>query len=187
MSPKRRDLNDPEAWIAFASSDLALARKGNSPEVRRAALCYLCQQAAEKATKAVLIKLKVDFPMTHQIQALFKCVDGVLEVPNSVREAVDLSDYAVEGRYPQNFEDVTVVEYKSAFKKALAVVQWARKVVRSTDIFGGPSLREPQAAYSGSLPLRRAGKAGKPRRKARKALLRGGAVGRTPKKPGKKK
>jgi len=98
--------------------------------VRLEGLCYLAQQAAEKAVKAVLMHKNIHFPKTHHIQTLLEFLPKDIAVPPSVREAVDLSDYAVEGRYPQNFEDVTKKEYLSALKKAGAVVRWAEKTLK---------------------------------------------------------
>jgi HEPN domain-containing protein len=130
MPRKPLDADDPRRWMSFAKSDLKLARNGRMPGIRLEGLCYLAQQAAEKAIKAVLMRKGVHFPKIHHIQALLGFLPKDLAVPHSVREAVDLSDYAVEGRYPQNFEDITEEEYLSALKKAGAVVRWAEKTLK---------------------------------------------------------
>lgn len=130
MPRKSLDADDPRRWMAFAKSDLKLARNGQMPGIRLEGLCYLAQQAAEKAIKAVLMRQNIHFPKIHHIQTLLGYLPQGFTLPFSVREAVDLSDYAVEGRYPQNFEDVTEEEYLSALKKAGAVVRWAEKTLK---------------------------------------------------------
>lgn len=152
MGRKGHDVTDPQLWLSFAKSDLLLAQKGNLPEVRLEGLCYLAQQAAEKALKALLIHRRVHFSKTHDIKALFSRLPVDLLPPPVVQQAVDLSDYAYEGRYPQNFEDVKEKEYRLAVKKAEAVLQWVEKAIQSPDDFQAPFLHESPAKY-------RAGKA----------------------------
>lgn len=148
MPRKPLDADDPRRWLVFAQSDLRLARKGHIPGVRLEGLCYLSQQAAEKAVKAVLMHHKIHFPKTHQIQTLLEFLPLDLTLPAFIRNAADLSDYAVEGRYPQNFEDITRAEYISALKKAEAVVTWASKMIRALDESEGhPTSLENPADY----------------------------------------
>jgi HEPN domain-containing protein len=130
MLPKSFDADDPRRWMSFAKSDLKLAKSGHLPGIRLESLCCLTQQAAEKSLKAVLMNKKIHFPKTHQIQVLIELLPPGILIPTSVKEAAELSEYAVEGRYPQNFEDVTKKEYLSALKKARAVVLWAEKSLK---------------------------------------------------------
>lgn len=147
MPPDRDDLNDPGAWMSFAKSDLALARKGNSPEVRRGALCYHCQQAAEKALKAVLLGHHVDFPPTHNLKKLLDLLPAPLSVPRAVADAASLSDYALKGRYPLDFLDVSQEDYRTALKLAAGVILWAEKALRSGGYPDHPTAQETPARY----------------------------------------
>lgn len=144
MRRKPFDADDPRRWMAFARSDLKLAKEGCRPGIRLEGLCYLAQQAAEKAVKAVLMHAGVDFPRVHQIQTLLEYLPLDVVLPTSVRDASDLSDYAVEGRYPQNFEDVTKAEYRAALDKSRAVVAWAEKAIAQKHT---PEVHEPKTAY----------------------------------------
>lgn len=165
MTLNANDADDPKRWLSFAKSDLRLAQKGRLPEVRLEGLCYLAQQAAEKALKALLIHCGVHFPKTHKIQDLIALLPGELVPPPSVEGAVSLSDYAVDGRYPQNFEDVTAREYQSALKKAEAVVNWAEKAVKNSEDSAGPlEAREARAVYS-ARPKAKGKARGKKRKK----------------------
>lgn len=130
MPLDRKDLNDPAIWIDYAKSDLALARRGKGPEVRLGILCFLCQQAAEKALKAVLLKLKVEFPPTHSIKVLLDLLPSPFSPSPNILEAAQLSDYAFKGRYPLDFVDVPPEEYEKALIQADEVLQWAEKVLK---------------------------------------------------------
>ena len=75
----------------------------------------MAQQAAEKALKAVLIHRRVHFPYTHDLGELITLIEqSGLPVPEDVRRAVILSDYAGETRYPGLAEPVTSEEYAEA-------------------------------------------------------------------------
>jgi HEPN domain-containing protein len=69
-------------WSAWASDDLAAARAITSSTTtafpRQA--CYLSQQAAEKALKALLIALDIDFPKTHDLLRLRALVPAAASV-----------------------------------------------------------------------------------------------------------
>jgi HEPN domain-containing protein len=48
----RPDSADPRRWLAYARSDLALAREGrHNDDVFLESLCYHCQQAVEKSLR----------------------------------------------------------------------------------------------------------------------------------------
>ena len=59
---KRYPPEDPREWLNRARSNLALA-KAKRKGVYLEDLCFDAQQAAEKAIKALLIKVDVDFPL----------------------------------------------------------------------------------------------------------------------------
>jgi HEPN domain-containing protein len=130
MPPERNDLNDPAIWIDYAKSDLALARHGRGPEIRLGALCFHCQQAAEKALKAILLKQKVEFPPTHSIKVLLDLLPSPLSPTPEIIEAAQLSNYAIKGRYPLDFVDVQPDEYEKALKLADGVLRWAEKALK---------------------------------------------------------
>ncbi len=68
------------------------------------------QQSAEKILKAILTKNAIIFPKTHDIEQLLKlCSDNditILENVETLEELIELSDYAVEGRYSIIHDDV---------------------------------------------------------------------------------
>ncbi|MCL2446542.1 MAG: HEPN domain-containing protein [Oscillospiraceae bacterium] len=85
-------------------------------------LCYLCQQAVEKALKACLVLYDGEFPLIHECRKLCElCArhDTMFEV--NLIDCARLTPYATQARYPEN-EEITEEE-------ALVAVQAAQRVV----------------------------------------------------------
>ena len=100
MNDNRLALDDPIEWLNRARSNLTQAQT-RVAGVYLEDLCFAAQQAAEKATKAVLIYLGINFPYTHDMTRLLSLIEQAKQdVPDGVKAAAALSDYAVEDRYP---------------------------------------------------------------------------------------
>lgn len=131
VTPKRYPPDDPREWMNRAKSNLVLARN-RLPDVYLEDLCFDAQQAAEKAIKAFLIHLDLCFPYTHDLTDLLTLVEGAgRKVPEDVKRAGILSDYAIESRYPGLAEPVTQEEYERAVSIAEEVVQWVERQMAS--------------------------------------------------------
>jgi HEPN domain-containing protein len=88
-------------------------------------LCFDAQQAVEKALKGLLIHLDVSFPYTHDLADLLTLVQNEgIAVPDGVKDAAILTDYAVVTRYPGVGEPVTEEEHERAVEIAERVVAW---------------------------------------------------------------
>ena len=124
----RPDPNTPEAWLAYAHSDLALAA-ADIPGVMRENLCFHAQQAAEKSLKAVLIDQEVAFPKTHSIKLLIELLPIDIERPPALLDAVVLTEYATVFRYPGEVEPITEEEYQHLLTIATDVIQWAEEII----------------------------------------------------------
>ncbi len=117
-----------EEWVKKAETDykaaidLARRRKDPLPE----AVCFHCQQCAEKYLKAFLISRQVSFPKTHDLIALKKlCVEeeGAFELIHDLLES--LEGYDVVIRYPG--ETATVEDAR----EAMAAMKEVRRFVRT--------------------------------------------------------
>ena len=122
--PPRPD--SPQAWLVRARSDLALARAALTvPDVLLEDACFHAQQCAEKALKALLIQRDIDFPYTHVVEALLDLLAAAgVDVPPEVDEAVVLTQYAVQARYPGVWGPVTQSEAGFALRVAGWVYAW---------------------------------------------------------------
>ncbi len=120
------DPSDPRAWLQRAHSNLILAQKGKYKGVMLEDLCFNTQQAAEKAIKAVCIYVGMDFPKVHSISHLMDILEARgLSIPESVKAADILTQYAVQTRYPGPIEKITLEEYEESLELAAKVVFWA--------------------------------------------------------------
>lgn len=125
--------NTAEEWLNRAKSNLIQA-KAKQPGIYLEDLCFNAQQAAEKAIKALLVHRNIRFPYIHDLAELVNILEKHgQEVPVEIKEAVKLTDYAVEARYPGLTEPVTDEEYKEAIKLAEAVVVWAQEKIKTPE------------------------------------------------------
>jgi HEPN domain-containing protein len=135
MDHEQRDPGNPETWLARSRSNLERARIDAGLEyVYLEDLCFDAQQAAEKAIKAVLIHHKLTFPYIHDLRKLLDLLltHGV-NIPDEVKEAAYLTEYATAGRYPGLDEPVTKEEWLKAIQISETVYRWAEKVIHGSE------------------------------------------------------
>jgi HEPN domain-containing protein len=127
--PKRYPPDDPREWLNRARSNLVQA-KAKRRGVYLEDLCFHAQQAAEKAIKALLIKLDVNFPYVHDLAELLTLVEKAGQaVPESVRQAERLNKFAVFTRYPGIAPSIKEKEYRETVETAARVVNWAENII----------------------------------------------------------
>ena len=106
-------MNDPDPvvhealrWLRFSEEDLnvALRLMTGIPTAPRHA-CWLSQQAAEKALKAALVLDEVEFPFTHDLDALRNLLPGSWSVRDTHPDLAELTEWAVETRYPGDWPE----------------------------------------------------------------------------------
>ena len=128
-------LGSAEDWLKRAKSDLSLAKAPKPPDALWEDVCFHAQQAAEKALKAVYRQEDLAFRFTHDLRDLAgTLVERGISVPESVKRAVVLNDYAVVLRYPGVSEPVDEDDWLDAVQLAEAVVSWAERWVRPDGI-----------------------------------------------------
>ena len=127
--PERFPPDDPREWMNRARSDLTQA-KSRVSGVYLENLCFNAQQAAEKAIKAVMLTRNIEFPFVHDLAYLLSLLeDGGEVIPEAIRRASDLTDYATITRYPGAIRPVSEAEYREAIAIAEAIVQWAEEQI----------------------------------------------------------
>lgn len=115
-------LEDVQRWLLYARDDLVAAQAavghwGAAPRLA----CWLAQQAAEKALKAVLIFLDIDFPRRHDLDALRNLVPHDWRLKTDHPDPSELTEWAVEARYPGDWPDATEADARTAVQQAGAV------------------------------------------------------------------
>jgi len=120
-----------EDWMKRANSNLSRAQAGKvSEHILYEDLCYDCQQAAEKAIKALLISNNIVPQPTHSLSVLIDDLEkNGIDVPDTIKAAIPLSYYAVETRYPGRYEPVNEREYEQALKMAKTVFSWVDRAL----------------------------------------------------------
>ncbi len=120
-----------DEWLKRAHSNLERAKAGKvAEEILFEDLCFDCQQTVEKSIKALLVYLDIEFEKIHSISKLLKQLeDAGITVPEEVKETAELSVYAVDTRYPGDYDPVTAPEYKLALAMAEKVIKWAEELI----------------------------------------------------------
>jgi HEPN domain-containing protein len=123
-----------QEWLAYADDDLRFARGGLSLSGEQGPpyhlVAYHAQQGAEKHLKAYLVCLGVDFPRTHNISTLLELCSAHAQWPLTLRDAEELTDYAVATRYPGEAAEVTAHDAQRAIELAEQVRTQVRAALR---------------------------------------------------------
>ena len=105
-----------ERWLTKAENDLRTAESvlRVSPPIVDTA-CFHAQQCVEKLLKAVLTARDKHVERTHSLPRLLELAAHEAAELNSLKDTcVALTDYAVTGRYPDDWRDVSLVEAEAA-------------------------------------------------------------------------
>ncbi|MDR2716556.1 MAG: HEPN domain-containing protein [Treponema sp.] len=113
-----------EEWIERAKGSLELAQVKITRHIYYEDLCYQSQQAAEKALKGLLIYYGVEPAFTHNIEILLKEIKKFTDIPENIKEAAQLTNYAVQTRYPGEYDEITKEEYEESIKIAKNCLHW---------------------------------------------------------------
>jgi HEPN domain-containing protein len=121
-----------QKWLLRADNDLKVAEhEMGTPkdELVTEAVCFHCQQAAEKYLKAYLVRRSVDFGKTHNLEYLIELCSKQDEEFRTL-EVGNLTFYAVEVRYPDEFYTPGVEEARESIEIAKRVQKFVTKKVK---------------------------------------------------------
>ncbi|MDR0600395.1 MAG: HEPN domain-containing protein [Treponema sp.] len=119
-----------ESWIERAKSSYDLSKAAISPAIFFEDLCYQAQQTVEKALKGLLLYYGVEPVFTHNIGVLLNELGKHTEVTDTIREAMKLTNYAVQTRYPGEYDDITREEYENALRIAKHCLDWVEREIK---------------------------------------------------------
>jgi HEPN domain-containing protein len=116
-------------WFRRARANLFRAKSIiDAPEIFYEDYCFDAQQSAEKALKSLCIAHNINFPKTHSIDYLIELLEKKsILIPDDIKQARILTDYAVDTRYPDNFDLIDEAEYQKAIEIAENVLKWVEK------------------------------------------------------------
>jgi len=129
-------MDDVNVWLVRAKSNLMRGKNSSYLDLRDISiedLCFDLQQCAEKCLKAILIANNAEFPKTHNISELLILIrlKTTIIIPEEIKEASLLTDYAVNTRYPSDYTPVSEEEHREAVKTAEDVYNWAKNIIET--------------------------------------------------------
>ena len=110
-------------WVEKAEEDLRTAEHTLilEDDCPYGTVCFHAQQCAEKYLKALLALHSVPFPKIHDLLELLPLVQKTIALNLGPVDVATVNRYAIEGRYPGEWEPITRED-------AEAAVELARKV-----------------------------------------------------------
>lgn len=113
---------DVKDWMEKAEHDLNTARINKQQKVYDAA-AFFCQQALEKALKALYIKKSKRLIKTHDLYFLGKKVN----LPRDLIEICKkITTFYVETRYPNSYTEFDEEKVSDAIEKTEKVIEWVK-------------------------------------------------------------
>ena len=133
-------MEEYKEWLTFARTDFESAKYlEGAPFYPRPlnVICYHCQQAAEKAVKALIVYFgsQGGMPKVHDISFLLNQIKNIvqqrkgIEIDHSLLVMADsLSKYGVAPRYPNEIE-VDEYQVKKALSDSETILNWVDDVI----------------------------------------------------------
>ena len=114
-------------WLEYAADDLRTAEfLLQQLDFIPRHPCWLAQQAAEKALKALLIFLQIEYPLSHDLDQIRLLIPEGWRVRYDPPDLSFLTEWAVEARYPGDWPDATEMDAQEATDQARTVLEYVR-------------------------------------------------------------
>jgi HEPN domain-containing protein len=110
-------------WQEKAEEDLGVAKLLLKDNAYPAVICYHAHQVAEKYLKGYLAYSDIEFEKTHHLDDLLEGIAAKVdkEFQKYNEEALLLTSYYFESRYPDFREDIPIKEAEEAIEKAILI------------------------------------------------------------------
>jgi HEPN domain-containing protein len=126
---------ETKEWLDVADTDLGVAKHlmENYYPKPLEVICYHCQQAVEKAIKAIVVSRGTQggLPKLHDLSFLLNHVKNFVHIEEKYYDYADtLTPYGVSVRYPN---ELFLEEHhaRNAIRYADEIVEWAHSVVEN--------------------------------------------------------
>lgn len=92
-------------------------------------ICFHCQQAAEKAIKALFVLKEIEIVKIHDLGMLIKMIQTEIAFPDTIKiSAISLTKYASTFRYPQS-PDFDEALTRKALADMETVITWCKEQI----------------------------------------------------------
>lgn len=115
-------------FMRKAASDLGSARLLLTGSDFYDAVCFHCQQLAEKSIKAVLTHNSIRFKKLHDLDALMELLNDP-DFSNVRQYAALLNIYAVDTRYPGEYAEPEREDAEAAFRMAVEIHELCKQKI----------------------------------------------------------
>ena len=121
-----------ESWINRAKSSLEIAGSRKNSLVYYEDLCYQAQQAVEKAIKGMLIYFSIEPQFTHNIGILLDDLQTNINI-DEIKNTIKLTKYAVQTRYPGEYDETTKEDYEESLVIARNCLKWIQAKINELE------------------------------------------------------
>lgn len=123
MSGPSEQNNMVRQWTEKAERDLLAAQRLLDAKDRdlNDAVCFHAQQSAEKYLKALLVGLDIEVPYTHDLRLLLELASPKARLDLATTRVFGLNRYAIQARYPGDWEPIERPEAEEAVVAAHTV------------------------------------------------------------------
>ncbi|WP_010256079.1 HEPN domain-containing protein [Treponema primitia] len=118
-----------ESWLDRAKSSFELSKITTNELIYYEDLCFQAQQAVEKALKGLLIYFGDDPDFTHNLGILLATLIKYTEIPEEIEESIKLNNFAVQTRYPGEYEEITKDEYEECIRITGNCLKWVEEII----------------------------------------------------------
>lgn len=130
MREQDERIQEIRLWVEKAEHDLRNAVHTLTLEGEDCPLdtvCFHTQQCAEKYLKVLLIFHGVEFPKTHDLEALIYLLPKEMDLHLDIPAVLSLNRYPVEARYPGDWDPMD----REEAERAVQIAQAVRDAVRA--------------------------------------------------------
>lgn len=137
---------DVKTWLDFADYDLKTAIWELEGKIYTSC-CYACQQAAEKALKALILAKGKVAPKVHSLDRLVSELKNIGVDASEIEEDTQLLDkYYISTRYPGQYGGpeglYNKVDAKSAVVSAEKILNFVRQEIKAFVLTANPKFKK---------------------------------------------
>ena len=114
-------------WLRFATEDLSTAELIFEQDRPFRQACFHAQQAAEKAIKAALIFLQVEFSYRHDLDYLRTLLPDGWLLKDNPPDLAEMTAWAIRDRYPGDLREAAREDATATIEQAREVLETARE------------------------------------------------------------
>ena len=117
-------------WLEYSKRDFdSAAFLKNMKPLPCEIICYLCQQSAEKALKAILVENAIPVQKTHDLTVIQKLLVPAIDTTIINKECALLTNYATITRYPYPSMQIEESETNIALLYAATIRDFVHRIL----------------------------------------------------------